>query len=234
MFKVKMCASLGYDIKSAGKYILHCEPNGRPHAVAVEFDLASKTVSILADKDKIRLSIDSFRKAATSALDSKLLCHFGVHPDDTILAQNENAALLLLLAGSAGDTDAEVDSDCDSDGPRDDEWESVVTAGDDLLSKLRLEVVGTTRSSLTRHEAIMIRCPLCPFRCMSRWSHWATHLFKYHTETQQFCCSGTKQLRIAIALFDSDRARGIGWGRLPQKKRRVTSAGCVGTYRQQQ
>ena len=133
----------------------------------------------------------------------------GAHPDDTIIAQNENAALLLLLAGSAGDTDAEVDSDCDSDGPRDDEWESVVTAGDDLLSKLRLEVVGTTRSSLTRHEAIMIRCPLCPFRCMSRWSHWATHLFKYHTETQQFCCSGTKQLRIAIALFDSDRARGI-------------------------
>ena len=86
--------------------------------------------------------------------------------------------------------------DCpDIDGP--------VTIGDTLLCLLQQEVfcaLNSSRPAVSRHI-----CKLCPARSFPRADRLQHHLRAYHVEKRQYCCSGTKQLRIIQALFDNDQ-----------------------------
>ena len=48
------------------------------------------------------------------------------------------------------------------------------------------------------------RCVLCPWRAFQRPSRVAERIRRYHTAKRQFCCSGTKQLKVILSLHDSD------------------------------
>ena len=48
------------------------------------------------------------------------------------------------------------------------------------------------------------RCTLCPFRSFNRLTQLADHVEHYHTAENQFVCSGTKQLKIILAIYESD------------------------------
>lgn len=39
-------------------------------------------------------------------------------------------------------------------------------------------------------------CRLCPFRGFAQRDRLRDHVVTYHTERKQFCCSGTKQLKV--------------------------------------
>lgn len=55
----------------------------------------------------------------------------------------------------------------------------------------------------------VFKCPLCPFRSFGkRKDYLRTHIAKHHTLRNQFVCSGTKQLKVATALFDNDCFQG--------------------------
>ena len=52
-------------------------------------------------------------------------------------------------------------------------------------------------------------CPFCPLRCWdkTRHSRVTAHVREYHSARKQFVASGTKQLKIIIALHDDDQCR---------------------------
>ena len=59
-----------------------------------------------------------------------------------------------------------------------------------------------------RKQMQPLRCPACPFRVFKQRDQLRTHMQRHHTRKQQFCCSGTKQLRIVLALHDADQLLG--------------------------
>ena len=74
--------------------------------------------------------------------------------------------------------------------------EAIVRAGEELLVLQRGEVLDNE----TVHEGSMHRCPLCPFRQVSRPSRVMGHVQEYHTTKRQFCGSEAKQVRVIQAL----------------------------------
>ncbi|CAE7650574.1 unnamed protein product [Symbiodinium sp. CCMP2592] len=45
-------------------------------------------------------------------------------------------------------------------------------------------------------------CRLCPFRIFNKKTGLLTHVRKYHTDINQYVCSGTKQIKVILALHD--------------------------------
>jgi len=205
LFKVSLHGSHGPQQWLPGNYLLHSEPSGKPHCNAFQVADDAATVVLFTAKEKITLSTAAFQDALVSAADKILVCTFRVTTAGPV--SSETAVLLEgLLAGSA---DGEIPEDSDDDDHRanqDDEEEDVVRVGDHLLDMMRLEVANTSRRHLAHEDRVRKRCPLCPFRCLSTWAHWDRHLSSYHDAAHQYCCNGTKQLRIVVALFDRDAA----------------------------
>ncbi|CAE7400594.1 unnamed protein product, partial [Symbiodinium sp. CCMP2456] len=46
------------------------------------------------------------------------------------------------------------------------------------------------------------RCPFCPFRSFAQLRLLRTHVHKHHTAKNQFVYSGTKQVKVILALYD--------------------------------
>jgi hypothetical protein len=84
---------------------------------------------------------------------------------------------------------------------------AVINVGDQLLSLLEAEVNRTleTFSKRTRASSqTRFDCNFCPFRSSRQKDRLVTHLRLYHTRRGQYCCSGTKQIKIITALWDND------------------------------
>ena len=73
----------------------------------------------------------------------------------------------------------------------------------DIMSALAQEVAHT--SSQVQHPAT--RCSMCPFRSFQRTSRLINHITKHHTPDNRYCPSGSKQFKVACALFDWHRVR---------------------------
>ena len=221
-----------------GEYLLHLEDAGKPHCVGVRVRAASQVVIYTAAqmlemelptlKTAVSRGIDSCASLVFKVLQA---------PADANARHDfwstEALAQLLLLRARAGDfvvdpgrVDAEViqvnsDDEVISLDSEDEIAESVaqadtawlddvanVTVDTALLGDLEAEVQGAVQlTSFIETEAGQ-RCPLCPWRCFQRRSNVLHHIKKYHTKRQQFCCSGTKQLRVVLALHDGDMISG--------------------------
>lgn len=142
---------------------------------------------------------------------------------------DDGAHLMLLdLAAGAG-SDASGDTDDEDLGDL-----ILPDPGADVLSALSEEVVtwitslqgarggarpmksvrphvGKTPSSQSVAQILTedgsCRCPLCPWRTFDRPSRVVHHLRTYHTKKNRYCASGTKQLRVALAMWDQDHYR---------------------------
>ena len=133
--------------------------------------------------------------------------------------RQESEVLLELQAGFDLSGGAELEMLCECEGlleNSDDEGmagshvdESIAQVGEELLALLAEERGEVLDSTETVHEGSMHRCPFCPFRQFPRPSRVMEHVQKYHTTKRQFCCSGTKQVRVIQALFDDDQLRNI-------------------------
>ena len=83
-----------------------------------------------------------------------------------------------------------------------------VTVDECLLQSLKEEAasyVTAAANGRLRQQNDKYTCPACPFRAFERQSRVQQHLSRYHTSSRQYCCSGTKQLRVILALHDSDQ-----------------------------
>jgi len=116
-----------------------------------------------------------------------------------------------------GPMDADASSDDDdgmeqgtdvADDTLQDEDDSIVHVGDEILGIMRAEVQDVLRQNSGSWKATddgMHRCTLCPFRMFDRRTRLLHHLRTYHGSAQQHCCSGTKQLKVVVALHDEDK-----------------------------
>ena len=80
----------------------------------------------------------------------------------------------------------------------------IVWEAPNIMASLAMEVAHTT-SELLQQSAT--RCSLCPFRSFQKPGRLANHMTKYHTANNRYCPSGTKQFKVACALFDWHRIR---------------------------
>ena len=121
-------------------------------------------------------------------------------------------ALLDLLAGSSAARVARkrpASSQTDSTPPRPDN-EGEVDVGQDLLDKLQTEVrdacalLDSTAGQVFKSTT----CPCCPWRRFDKRAHLRLHLQSQHVTKKRFCPSGTKQLRIAVSIYDQDALQG--------------------------
>ena len=79
---------------------------------------------------------------------------------------------------------------------------------DALRCEVALEVASASAGLNSAAHGQAFPCPRCPFHRMARETSLVTHLQKSHNEGNQFVASGTKQKRLAVALFDADMLAG--------------------------
>ena len=108
----------------------------------------------------------------------------------------------------------ESDDDFCKDADSQDD-EAAVSVSDALLSCLKLEttlettsVIAASLASSSSKASERIACPLCPFRCFASGVSALRHLEQCHTEINSFVCSGQKQRRVVVALYDNDMLAG--------------------------
>ena len=216
-----VCPSLGLDVQEPGLYLLHSEDQGRPHCVSCKVQ-DDGNVELSDGKFVMKMKREELRKFADDAIDGASLVTFKLFDKkrkvaEREVANNDSSILLQLHAGAnvvdgdwaegmadhceyAGPDDDSAD-ECHAAGPyeEDEDEEPMVTVGDILLASMKNEVASVMQRNRER------RCPLCPFRVFNRPARLSDHIRVYHAERRQCVCSGTKQLKIVCALFDSDQ-----------------------------
>ncbi|CAK9013890.1 Poly [ADP-ribose] polymerase tankyrase-2 (ADP-ribosyltransferase diphtheria toxin-like 6) (ARTD6) (Poly [ADP-ribose] polymerase 5B) (Protein poly-ADP-ribosyltransferase tankyrase-2) (TNKS-2) (TRF1-interacting ankyrin-related ADP-ribose polymerase 2) (Tankyrase II) (Tankyrase-2) (TANK2) (Tankyrase-like protein) (Tankyrase-related protein) [Durusdinium trenchii] len=88
------------------------------------------------------------------------------------------------------------------------EDEGVVVVDTLLLQDLEREVSDALRQVKFKKGSCGFACPCCPWRCFQSPSRVVQHLETYHVKKNQFCCSGTKQVKVILSLHDSDMIAG--------------------------
>lgn len=81
-----------------------------------------------------------------------------------------------------------------------------------LLLDLAKEVSSMVEKQCFKKTAQGFACPCCPWRCFRTSGRVKEHLSKYRAEKNQYCCSGTKQLKCILSLHDSDMISGARCG----------------------
>ena len=202
-----------------GNFLLHSENGGSPHCVAVKQDEEDKL--IVFDTDGVfHLAVADFETALLGGVDAATCVIFKLQDGkkDTDVGMSDFENLLDLAAGSS-----ESNEECTTDDAQDtallpevsekkgsfdwlDDTGRVIT-DQVLLSDLQTEAqkfMEAAKAGQFRAERGAFQCPACPFRKFDRCKRLAVHLSRYHTAKRQFCCSGTKQIKIILALHDSD------------------------------
>ncbi|MBE0526884.1 MAG: hypothetical protein IH631_08070, partial [Candidatus Thorarchaeota archaeon] len=122
--------------------------------------------------------------------------------------QTPATLLVLLELQAAGDSsDEDEPADLEDLGAAHPDDESVVIVGDKLSAYLKTEVKNVHEM---RTFSPSDQCPLCPWRRFPHaWSGTSatrlrSHVARYHVPKTQYCCSGTKQLKVVMSLYDND------------------------------
>ena len=203
-----------------GGFLLHVENGGAPHCVAVRRDESNANVTVWENDCVLHISHMQFSRAVLEGTDHSTCAFFGLGTDIIAMDDGETTAELHLLGMSAGAPPAQNldESDDEEFGPRVGEAPSIqgfewlddqgqVTVEAVLLEEMKKEIAGyidkAKNNAIKPHQGAYA-CPACAFRSFDRCSRVAQHLSKYHTQRNQFSCSGTKQLRVALAIHDAD------------------------------
>jgi hypothetical protein len=221
--KVEMVPLMGMQIERPGLYLLHSENLGIPHCVAVR--CTEENCTIIDGETQWIVLKSELNACAETAIDRPTIVTYVVSitpipcPDEKygpLAVRN----LLMQLQAGAGRSDG-LDVDCvndvvcgneaDDDGGVDPfstdvaQDGAVVNIGDKLLNIMESEVTRTLKMLSKKSSNTQIYdCKFCPFRVFRQKDRLLTHLSDHHTRRYQFCCSGTKQVKLIAALFDND------------------------------
>ena len=86
-------------------------------------------------------------------------------------------------------------------------------AADYLMALLKAEKLAFAKTLESGRKVKKTRCILCPCRSSGRASRTLDHVKKYHTAKNRYAPAGTKQPRVAQAIYDNDRITGEVKGR---------------------
>ena len=131
---------------------------------------------------------------------------FRIMKEDPQLEQSDSGLLDLLAAASSPRKRPAAVLQPEAT-PRN---EGEVDVDRELLQLLQQEVDEALRDvdSRTNTAFASTVCPCCPWRRFDKRANLRRHLRSQHTEAKRYCPSGTKQLRIASALYDHDAITG--------------------------
>ena len=237
---VSMVPCKGFNLSRPGKYILHIEAWGRPHclSVQVQYRDANLHCEVIDGNNQWLMPLNDLIACAAMAVEKDTIVTYkvflpgqvAVWPDKT--PKEVLSILLNLQAGVRGvphrarastmsqdmaiDLDGGSGSDCDSaddffGNVEDDDDESIVNVGDELMRLMQQEVddaIEMISSCQRRKLSSVFACSLCPFRQFGRKAALLDHLRVHKSPGHQCVCSGTKQLKIALALYDNDQLSG--------------------------
>ena len=236
MFGCSLLPALMVEWPPGGKWILHTENGGQPHCVAFHMPQEyadSAEVTMWDSEGSFKLTALSVRTALAEGVDSSTCVWYAVNvpSEDTVSVGLPllpgDVEKLLDMAAAAGHAEEHemahyVESDSEAEDKRDESSSSThelawlndkgfVTVDRSLLEDLQNEVAGYIQNAAAGKVPKVkqgFRCPACPFRIFQKPSRVVHHLKQYHNEKSQYCCSGTKQLKIILAIHDSDMIQG--------------------------
>lgn len=137
-----------------------------------------------------------------------------VGPSIEIHGSQSEPEIFDVLSDSGPDVDALTAADTDFETiPL--SWvddDGLVITDRTLLQDLAKEVSSAVTGRRFAKNQKGFACPCCPWRCFRTVGRVAEHLSKYHVEKNQYCCSGTKQVKCILSLHDSDMISGIRRG----------------------
>ena len=107
---------------------------------------------------------------------------------------------------SCPDTKRPPPDAADKDDTDDEAW---VDFTDYPLESLNRHLMAEVRE-YARKSKSDTQCAMCPFRRFQKPWRVREHLRRYHTEANNWCASGIKQLRVCVALHDSDKISNPG------------------------
>ena len=205
LYKADLSSVMGLPHDKVQSFMLHSEGKGRPHCVAVQFSSKRDSVMIFDGKQGFRVSAAEFQEAFASAVDRSTIVSYWpktAHEADTA---NSDELLDMVAGCSSEESDDEGNSlpslvasriDFDSEG--------CPFISDNILESLEREVTDMLENLSSNCKAVSGKrtCPFCPFRSFSRLMYLRTHLKKHHTVQNQFVASGTKQIKVILALYD--------------------------------
>ncbi|CAE7506749.1 unnamed protein product [Symbiodinium sp. CCMP2592] len=214
------------NLKSGHKVLLHLATDGNPHSLAMEV-LPGEQICVTDVNVSYAFPVQHLAHMLSEATDRKyILFFFYVNQKP---AKNERDAedkeyemLLDTLAGGkehgydefVKDLELPVVDEKEEDDDAADDDESVTRVGDKLLEVLRNEVTALLNMKSAKVSSEVKKngravCPFCPMRSWNnnRQDRVLEHVRQYHSERKQFVASGTKQLKIIIALHDHDQCR---------------------------
>eukprot|EP00438_Fugacium_kawagutii_P027022 Skav232520 [mRNA] locus=scaffold1096:926666:934699:- [translate_table: standard] len=216
LLDVSIFASPGFACDEVGKYLLHSENNGSPHCVAVEIvDEGGDVWAHASDGCNLyKVPLSTMRDLAHGAIDFSTMATFRVQRPDGAAEDeadgNSNKCLLDLQAGAYQCADDMIESSEENLASA----EAAFVVDDDGLvfqDTLRDSLEEEVNSYMAEIQAGNIRkmsqrfiCALCPFRSFQRLDQLREHVRKHHVAKHQFVCSGTKQMKVILALHDAD------------------------------
>ena len=209
-----LAASVGCNLEKTGKYLLHAEHDGSP--VVLGCVVTEDACKVLAGRVVYEISTGSLLSCFEDSIDSSSMVTFRLQMEGDAPGQEAADVLLELQAGSDVLGGADLLCECEglADGSDDEGMpgehfdEAIVRVGDDLLKLLAEERSEALNGDKTVRQGKSYRCPLC-LRKFARPRRVKDHVQKYHAAQRQFCCSGTKQIRVIHALFDEDQLRNL-------------------------
>ena len=193
-----------------GRYLVHSENNGDPRCVAMV--VCGKNVHITDGASQYTAS-DAFVDAiARKATDFSTMVVFALREQKVKEEVLETVSCFLDL--QAGSAEAVYLSGPPSDTSESGEEEHVLiddegqpffqdTLKDSLAEEVASFLQEVSNDNIRKIDA-MFRCPFCPFRSFKRLTQLRDHVAVHHCQRKQYVCSGTKQLRIILALYDAD------------------------------
>ena len=213
-------------LKSGQKVLLHLATDGNPHSLAMEV-LPGEQVCVTDVNVSYTFPVQHLAHMLSEATDRKYILFFHVNQkpakNERDAEDNEYEMLLDTLAGGnehgygefVKDLELPVVDEKEEDDDAADDDESVTRVGDKLLEVLRNEVTALLNMKSAKVSSEVKKngravCPFCPMRSWNnnnRQDRVLEHVRQYHSERKQFVASGTKQLKIIIALHDHDQCR---------------------------
>ncbi|CAK0847180.1 unnamed protein product, partial [Prorocentrum cordatum] len=182
-----------------GRYLLRSENGGPPRCIGAVFQHGEV---VICEKGKAqKMSVSAFEECYVSALDIKTVVAFCL---DGSIDDDESAQLDGLLDVLAAGDDEGSEASCD------------VESFDEGTVDVRSELLRALKAEVDAAKAVM--------------RNLLTHLCNYHNpekKSQRFgerqtgfgnyVASGTKQMEMIFAMFDSDRCQGKSQGRYPER-----------------
>ncbi|CAE7220712.1 unnamed protein product [Symbiodinium sp. CCMP2592] len=205
MCGLDIVSCLGLPQPHVKTFLLHYEGNGSPHCLSVR--LEGDTATLIDGNVVYKIPVGAFQEACAAAVDrSTVVSHWKRDAKDKL--DDKSTLLLDLVAGAtSGTSDEETDMDIDKGFGKithDDEDENTPVISDGILQSPCQEVEdvldklkeNSLRQGGRRH------CPFCPFRSFAQLRQLRTHMTNHHTEKNQYVCSGTKQIKVILSLYD--------------------------------